>query len=39
MSIRGKIGSTNKQDEKDEKKSLTAKPPLTLRRFTLQVLF
>ena len=35
----GKIGSTNKQEEKDEKKSLTAKPSLTLRHFTLQVLF
>ena len=39
MSIRRKIESTNKQEEKDEKKSLTAKPSLTLRHFILQVLF
>ena len=39
MFIRRKIRNTNKQEEKDEKKSLAAKPPITLRYFTLQVLF
>lgn len=29
-----KLKPTNKQGEKDENKSLTAKPPLTLRHFT-----
>ena len=39
MLIRREIGSTNKQEENDDMKSLVAKPPLTLRHFTLQALF